>query len=197
MSARSAASVVAPTIPPTSRPGTTRPSRSRSATRPASARTATQLRSATAGAAPRARVQIAAPARTRPRRAPFVVLIVALLGGGLIVLLLLNMVLAQDAFTVTQLQAQVSQLQDRQEALAQQVDRMSSPERLAQRAHALGMVVSQNPVFIRSTDGRIVGVPAPGGWSTVARATQPAEPDPLTAKTLPDLQAPSAPQGHQ
>jgi hypothetical protein len=126
-----------------------------------------------------------------------VVLIVALLGGGLIVLLLLNMVLAQDAFTVTQLQAQVSQLQDRQEALAQQVDRMSSPARLAQRAHALGMVVSQNPVFIRSTDGRIVGVPAPGGWSTVARAPQPAEPDPLTAKTLPDLQAPSATQGHQ
>jgi hypothetical protein len=126
-----------------------------------------------------------------------VVLIVVLLGGGLITLLLLNMVLAQDAFSVTQLQAQVSQLQDRQEALAQQVDRIGSPERLARRAHELGMVVSQNPVFMRSTDGRVVGVPAPGGWSTVRRAPQPMEPDPLTAKTMPDLQAPSATQAHR
>jgi cell division protein FtsL len=195
MSARSAASSVAPTVQPAVRPGRPRPARTRSATRPAPKQTS--LRTTTAGALPRARVQVAAPTRTRPRRAPFVVLIVTLLGGGLIALLLLNMVLAQDAFTVTQLQLQVSQMQDRQEALAQQVDRLGSPQRLAQRAHALGMVVSPNPVFLRSTDGRVVGVPAPGGWSSVRRAPQPAEPDPLTVKNLPDLQAPSATQAHR
>jgi cell division protein FtsB len=197
MSARSAASAVAPTVPPTARPSRTRPVRGRSATRPAPTRTSARTRTAPAGTLPRARVQVAAPSRARARRAPFVVLIVTLLGGGLIALLLLNMVLAQDAFTVTQLQAQVSQLQDQQEALAQQVDRLGSPERLAQRAHALGMVVSPNPVFLRSTDGRVVGVPTPGGWSTVPRAPQPVEPDPLTADNLPDLPAPSATRVHR
>jgi len=127
---------------------------------------------------PRARVQVVAPSRARPKRAPFVGLIVFLLAGGLLGLLLLNTMLAQDAFTVTQLQRQVASLQDRQEALAQSVERLGAPSRLARRAHLLGMVPSQNPVFLRSSDGHVVGVPAPGGWSGVAPATQPTPPPP-------------------
>ena len=138
---------------------------------------------------PRARVQVVAPTRARPKRAPFVGLIVFLLAGGLLILLLLNMVLAQDAFKVTQLQLRAAGLQDRQEALAQNVERLGAPSVLATRARALGMVVSQNPVFLRSTNGHVVGIVSPGGPSKVTRAPEPTPPDPSSGSTQPEVTA--------
>jgi hypothetical protein len=110
---------------------------------------------------------------------------VVLLAGGLLALLVLNMTLAQDAFQVTQLQQTASQLQNRQEALAQSVERLADPERLASKAHDLGMVPSENPVFIRLHDGKVLGVPAPGGPSDVTAVTQPTMPAPPTTAILP------------
>lgn len=107
---------------------------------------------------PRLRV-VPLPVR-RPARTPFVLLVAGLLAAGLLGLLLLNTVLAQDAFVVHDLQKQSALLTDREQALQQDVAAEASPERLAARARALGLVPSENPVFLRLTDGRIVGVPA-------------------------------------
>jgi hypothetical protein len=47
---------------------------------------------------------------------------------------------------------------------------MAAPHRLATRATALGMVRSENPVFIRTSDGKILGKPK-AGVAPPAKAT--------------------------
>jgi hypothetical protein len=88
-------------------------------------------------------------------------LVAGMLAAGLLGLLLLNTVLAQDAFVVHDLQKQSALLTDQEQELQQQVEVEASPERLAVRARALGLVPSENPVFLRLRDGRVLGVPAP------------------------------------
>ena len=95
----------------------------------------------------------------RPPRAPFVLLVAALLVCGLGGLLMLNTTLAQGSFRLQDLQARSSALQGEEQALNGQVALEATPQRLAARATALGMVPSINPVFIRISDGAILGRP--------------------------------------
>jgi hypothetical protein len=53
-------------------------------------------------------------------------------------------------------------LTDREQALEQEVAQEASPRRLAAKAEALGMVRSENPAFIRLSDGRVLGRPKAG-----------------------------------
>lgn len=82
-------------------------------------------------------------ARTRPSakapRTPFVLLIVGLLGGALVSLLLLNTVLAEDAFRLNDLQRTNTRLQQREQSLKVEVKKAESPTELARRARDLGM----------------------------------------------------------
>ncbi|MCW2904080.1 MAG: hypothetical protein JWO67_6345, partial [Streptosporangiaceae bacterium] len=84
-------------------------------------------------------------AQSAPPRAPFVLLVVGLLGGALVSLLLLNTVLAEDAFTLTKLQRSNKQLGQQRQALQEEIAREESPEVLAQKAKALGMVQVTRP----------------------------------------------------
>ena len=95
--------------------------------------------------------------RTRAARAPFIAVVVALLLTGLLALLVLNTVLAQDAFRLHQLQLDGRALADREQALARQVSDLQSPHSLAARATALGMVPGGSPAFLRLSDGKILG----------------------------------------
>lgn len=113
----------------------------------------------TGGAGPRLAV-VPRPA-SRPARAPFVLLVLGLLAGGLVSLLLLNTALAQDAFTVHDLTTRLASLSDRAQTLEQQLAVEEAPDRLAQRARALGMVPNPDPVFLRPSDGAVLGVPRP------------------------------------
>jgi hypothetical protein len=97
----------------------------------------------------------------RRSRVPFVVAVVMVLTVGLVGLLLLNTVLAQDAYVITGLQQRNAELIDRQQRLEQEVAKNSAPEELARRARKLGMVPSSNPAFLRLPDGRLLGVPVP------------------------------------
>lgn len=99
--------------------------------------------------------------RARPTRAPFVILISALLAAGLVALLLLNTLLAQDSFAMHALQKQTATLSDDEQALAQAVAREQTPQSLAQRAAGLGMVPAPNPVFRMGPDGQVLGVATP------------------------------------
>ncbi|MGH8825859.1 MAG: hypothetical protein ACRDVN_15490 [Jiangellaceae bacterium] len=89
------------------------------------------------------------PAVLRPRRAPFVVLVLLLLGVGLVGLLVLNTALQQGSFELTDLERETTVLRDRQAALADEVARRAAPEALAGRATSLGMVPNDAPVFLR------------------------------------------------
>jgi len=92
-----------------------------------------------------------------PPRAPFVLLVLGLLGGALVSLLLLNTVLAEDAFTLTKLQRSNKQLNEQRQALQEEIAREESPTVLAQKAKALGMVQPTRPAFVDAQTGRVVG----------------------------------------
>jgi len=69
-------------------------------------------------------------------------------GIGLLILLAVNILLAQDAFTLSELKAEAKIVADQREAINRQIDRASSPEALAKKATELGMRPSESPVFL-------------------------------------------------
>jgi cell division protein FtsB len=97
-------------------------------------------------------------------RAPFVLLVLALLGGGLVLLLLLNTASAADSIRQHQLQRQISGLQLREQEMQRRMADLQAPGALAEQARKLGMVPSGEPGFlVLMPDGtfRIVGDPVP------------------------------------
>ena len=108
--------------------------------------------------APRPRLAIVPAYRHQPSRTPFVLLLVALLGVGLITLLLLNTALSQDSFRLSDLRRQSAQLTDDEQGLERQIADLEAPARLAKMARSLGMKPSGNPIFLRTPDGRVIGV---------------------------------------
>jgi hypothetical protein len=147
----------------------TRPARTGAAKRPPTAGTRAATTTAPRvrrPAAPRKPPPKAAPSRrsATPPRAPFVLLVVGLLGGALVSLLLLNTVLAQDAFTLSELQRGNQQLSERKQALQVDIAREKSPSVLHSEARNLGMVDGQRPAFIDPRTGRITesGTRPPG-----------------------------------
>lgn len=78
----------------------------------------------------------------------FAIFVSAVGGIGLMLLLLINTLLAQDAFELTSLKLEAKLVSDEREAIARQIDKISSPEALAKSATALGMKPSENPTFL-------------------------------------------------
>ena len=81
---------------------------------------------------------------------------------GLMFLLLINTLLAQDAFELTNLKLQAKLVSDEREAIARQMDKISSPESLANEATALGMRPSETPTFL-SLDKAVAQIPVTNG----------------------------------
>ncbi len=96
--------------------------------------------------------------RTRPRhpRAPFILLLVGLLGGALISLLVISTTLAEGSYQITNLQQQNANLAKQEQLLTQQVAQASSPAQIAQEAEALGMQPNPDLKFINLKTGKIV-----------------------------------------
>ena len=168
------------------------------ATRTATIRTAKRPASATAGSKRSARTSSAADVRARltdsggrigllPDFDPsvraglgvFVAMIMGLLTLGMIVLLLLNTALNQGAFELQNLQQEQQKLSDQEQTLIQTVTEQQSPQVLARRAAALGMLPVTSPVFLRLKDGAILGVPLP------AVKPKPRPPAPTTTTPTP------------
>jgi cell division protein FtsB len=110
--------------------------------------------SRTARPAQSGRGRIAPESRTR-----FVFLVVALLGGGLLCLLLINTVLATGAFKITALQQSNVALAQREQSLQAQIAAEEAPSALAQRARSLGMVAPPLIHFLDLKTGRIINEP--------------------------------------
>jgi len=91
--------------------------------------------------------------RPHAKRGAFALLLLLLLVGGLLTLLALNTALAQDSFTVQDLQRHQAALEDQEQQLQQQVAVLQSPEELAAKARALGMVPGGRPRFLRLGGG--------------------------------------------
>jgi hypothetical protein len=96
--------------------------------------------------------------RTRARhpRAPFILLVIGLLGGALVSLLFISTTLAQGSYRISNLQQQNASLAKQEQLLTQQVAQASSPAQIAQEAEALGMRMNQNLQFINLKTGKVV-----------------------------------------
>jgi hypothetical protein len=125
----------------------------------------------------------------------FASICMALLGGGLLALLLLNTALAQGAYTEHDLAVRSDTLADQAHELTNDIDGQRNPGALAVRAQQMGMVPATSMAFIRLSDGSIVGVaePAKAGAGLpivtvpkVAAAAAPSDP----AATLASVTAP-------
>ena len=99
--------------------------------------------------------------RSRARKAPFVVVVLSVLGAGLVGLILMSTVLQAQSFEATKLDRQAASLATEQQAMSREVDRLQSPANVASRAIAIGMVPNANPAFLRLSDGKVLGEPAP------------------------------------
>lgn len=93
----------------------------------------------------------------------FFAIFVSIVGGiGLLFLLLINTLLVQGAFELTNLKLEAKLVSDEREAIARQIDIISSPEALANSASLLGMKPSENPTFL-SLDKTVFEIPVKNG----------------------------------
>jgi hypothetical protein len=75
---------------------------------------------------------------------------------GFLALLGVNTLLAQDAFTLSNLKVEAKMVADQRDAVTRKIDSYSAPEALAQAATALGMKPSETPIFLNlQVDGEV------------------------------------------
>lgn len=68
--------------------------------------------------------------------------------AGFLALLGINTLLAQDAFTLSNLKIEAKLVADERDAINRSIDSHSSPESLANAAQKLGMKPSETPIFL-------------------------------------------------
>jgi len=107
--------------------------------------------------------------RAKPRLAYAVI---ALGGVAVIVVaqLLLSIAVAQGAYEIDGYQVRQAELEREHQKLAEDLDRVESPQYLAKNAEALGMVPNANPVYLRLSDGAVLGQPTPATGGAAASA---------------------------
>jgi hypothetical protein len=100
-------------------------------------------------------LRLVRPVRSRARRAPFVVVVLTVLGSGLVGLILMSTVLQAQSFEAARLDRQATELQTKQQAISREIERLQSPSN----------VPPANPAFLRLTDGKVLGeaIPAEPG----------------------------------
>lgn len=124
------------------------------------------IRSTTAWGTPaktqaRPRIELVkAPIQSRSR-IPFVLLCMTLVATALIGALILNTTMARGAYEVSELESEIAQLAQTEQALLAEFDQLASPTALAERARDLGMVQDSTPAFIQLSSSKIIGDPTP------------------------------------
>ncbi|THG33468.1 hypothetical protein [Naasia lichenicola] len=119
---------------------------------------------------------VAARANRRARPKVFyAAVIVAGLGVVMLSQLMMSIALSDGAYTINRLMSdQKSQARSIQ-ALTEELGTLSSPQNLAANAESLGMVQNTNPVWLRMSDGAVIGTPtaaAPGTGAIGAAGSQ-------------------------
>lgn len=130
--------------------------------------------------------------RPRAPRHRLLLACTAVLALGLIGVLLLNTIISQGAFRQHELEIDLILTAEEEEALARAVQQAEAPIEVERRARALGMVPAAAPVFLRLSDGAILGEPVPAPKPTA----------PVDFKGAPGIQptpkpTPSASEGAQ
>ncbi len=86
----------------------------------------------------------------------FAIFVTTVSVAGFMALLGINTLLAQDAFTLSNLKIEAKMVADQRDAVTRKIDAHSAPEALAQAAAALGMKPSETPIFLNlQADGAV------------------------------------------
>jgi hypothetical protein len=126
-----------------------------------------------------------------PRRAPFVLLVLGLIGAGLFALLAINTAAAADEVRQRELTSTNADTLDQTQQLKIDIANKQAPAALASAARALGMVPNPNPAFLLvRSDGAVAVVGSP------ARASGKPVPTPVvTPPATPVTSAGGTPTG--
>lgn len=135
----------------------------------------------------RARLAVVPRQRRGPApRVPFAILVGLVLLGGVAGLLMFNTHMQKNSFTITSLELRAQELHAKEQSLRMELDDLRDPQRLADRAVAMGMVPPDSPAFLDLRTGEVVGNPDPStGLNSFRIATPPAakpgslRPDPV------------------
>jgi len=111
-----------------------------------------------APAAPKLRV--VRPPRKQRARVPFFALCLTILIGAMLGALVLNTSMASTAYQMHSTQLELARTQQSNEEQAAEVDRLSSPSRLAEKAESLGMVRGEGVTYIDLESGTLIGTAA-------------------------------------
>jgi hypothetical protein len=105
--------------------------------------------------------------RPRAPRHRLLLVSTAVLALGLLGVLLLNTIISQGAFRQHELEIDLILTAEQEESLSRAVQQAETPIEVEKKARALGMVPAAAPVFLRLSDGAILGdpvaAPAPTG----------------------------------
>lgn len=85
----------------------------------------------------------------------FAIFVTTVSALGFLALLGINTLLAQDAFTLTNLKLEAKTVSDQRDAINRLIDSHSAPDALAKAATALGMKPSETPIFLNLSDGEV------------------------------------------
>jgi hypothetical protein len=78
----------------------------------------------------------------------FAIFVTGISVAGFMALLGINTLLAQDAFTLSNLKIEAKLVADQRDAINRKIDSHAAPDALANRAEALGMKQSETPIFL-------------------------------------------------
>jgi hypothetical protein len=81
----------------------------------------------------------------------FAIFVTSVSVAGFMALLGINTLLAQDAFTLSNLKLEAKLVADQRDAINRRIDSHSAPESLARQAASLGMKASESPIFLNLT----------------------------------------------
>ncbi|KRE92306.1 hypothetical protein ASG76_17845 [Nocardioides sp. Soil774] len=143
----------------------------------------------------RARLTVVPRVRSRAPRVPFVTLVSLVLVGGIVGLLLFNTSMQQASFTASALEGEADTLAAREQTLRMELDELRNPQRVAQQAQEMGMVIPTAPVFLDLQTGKTSGVRTPATREDALRLLPPAPVKPAVLAPAPTtvvVPAPSA-----
>ncbi|MDJ0378088.1 hypothetical protein [Cryobacterium sp. PH31-L1] len=108
--------------------------------------------------------------RARPRIF-YALTAVAGMAAIMVAQLLLSVGISQGAYEISSLQSSQSELGRTAASVSEDLVRVSSPQSLAANAEGLGMVSNSNPVYLRLSDGAVLGAPASASGSRAGAAS--------------------------
>lgn len=117
--------------------------------------------------------RLVAPLPSRRARPRIFYALTAVAGVSAIIVaqLLLSVGISQGAYEISSLQSSQSKLGRTAASVNEDLARVSSPQSLAANAEGLGMISNSNPVYLRLSDGAVLGAPASASGSQAGAAS--------------------------